>query len=553
MSENISNLNTPESGDQNIAASKRATGTKVGIQTTPSRNDLDAILKDMLDAEDQPIENDETSNAHSDMSSLLPFGNVIPSDCEESIATGPLDVSRSNSLKDFEDVESQGLRPNELFLDADEPFGSSFNRRRTSDQTVSSNESNSLSSILDSIGWSSRKTKVHHSRGLDKSKKGILYKFLSSNSDSAHNDRESSRRQREDSKTSYWAAILLLILCNALYQFVSSPMGIEEQQEILKKEYYPVITRSEEFSGGMGHLMVQNGVPKADPRPKEVKQYYKAVGKPVKPVVPTHPGLSFLSDPSEADKKKDTPLFWVVSKSGERQVRDVLLRCDGLTFASEYGTAEQIAEDKLKVIDNGEFKYINVETFSPAGLARAQRLGLASSKMANVIVAPLFLESLQLFDESNHGIAFTMIRHPVERALSMYEKLIETSDVHKDMALEHYARSGSFVQNNYLVRYLSGQIEGELTKENLSIAKEVLKKFVIGLAEDMDKSIERFERYFGFNGNKKCRARIKTKMKKPKVKPGKEALRLLKRQNNHDLELYNYAKELYRKQGLNLF
>ena len=83
-----------------------------GIQLTPSKKDLDAILQDMLDAEDQPIENDESSNACSDMSSLLPFGNVIPSDCEESITTG-LDLSRTNS-ENILSAEGQPYCPDEV-------------------------------------------------------------------------------------------------------------------------------------------------------------------------------------------------------------------------------------------------------------------------------------------------------------------------------------------------------------------------------------------------------------------------------------------------------
>ena len=195
---------------------------------------------------------------------------------------------------------------------------------------------------------------------------------------------------------------------------------------------------------------------------------------------------------------------------------------------------------------------MNVETFTPAGLTRATQLDLVASKMADVITTPLFRESLQLFDERHHARAFTLLRHPIDRAVSTFERL-ERQKPTKNMTLLSYARSRD-VENNYLVRYLSGQIEGELDEENLYIAKEMLKRFVIGLAENLEESIGRFNQYFGFTGTGKCRkATIKNRAKKKKVKQGSEAWSLLEWQNKFDLELYKFAEELYRRQGTSLF
>jgi len=265
--------------------------------------------------------------------------------------------------------------------------------------------------------------------------------------------------------------------------------------------------------------------------------------------------ISRLSDPIAPDPNNDTPLFWVVPKSGAGLIRQIMSTCHSLTLASEYGAVESSnAETELRVINNGNFKYVNVETFSPAGIARAQQLGLVAAKVADVVATPLFLESLILFDDAHHARAFTIIRHPIDRAVSTYEQLKKDNfEPMKDMSLEFYARS-QYVENNYLVRYLSGQIEGEVGRENLIVAKAVLKKFLIGLTDNMDKSIERFERYFGFEGGAKCRrnAISKNKMGKTMVKQGTEVWRLLQWQNKLDLELYSYAQELYTKQGVNL-
>jgi hypothetical protein len=524
----------------------------VGIKLTPSKNNLDAILQDMLEAEDQPIENDEASNAHSDMSSLLPFGNIIPSDCEGSIATGPLDVSSTNSEKNLSDPEFQGQRPNEVYIEptaASTSYGNYFNRRRTCDQSLSSNESNSLSSILDSIGWTSRKQKVHHSRGLNKNRKGMLYKFLAANNDSTHHERETSHRQKAGARSSNRKVGVLFILLCAIWYVLNNEARGDVKNEIILQDIpeVQIDTRPEGYSAGMGSYLVgKSGTLKADERPYHADKYYE------KPKVNVPTTLSFVANPStKLDMKRETPLLWVVPKSGARLVSNVLSSCDALVIASDYGAKHNIDID-LKVITNGDLKYVNVETFTPAGIAKARQVGLVASKMADVITTPLFRESLQLFDDTHNARAFVILRHPIDRAVSMYERL-ERDIPGKNMTLLSYARSPD-VENNYLVRYLSGKIEGELDEENLSTAKEILKKFVVGLAEDLDKSMRRFERYFGFTGTEKCRGAItKTRATTRKVKQGSEAWDLLLWQNKLDLELYKYAKELYARQETNLF
>jgi len=570
MSDNQPKLHPPEPRIEDAPSSGPP------VVPTPEGKNLDSILQDMLDAEDQPtLENDERSLANSAFSSLMPFGNVIPSDCEESsIATsGPLDLSRTNSEKDIMeidlmDIENQALRPRpkEVYIDPNIPIsttpygGSYFNRRRASDQSLSSNESNSLSSILDSIGWSSRKQKVHHSRGLKKEKRGLLYKFLSGNKDSAHHERESSQRHLNDDRVSKFRACMLLFsLFMVLYAVDSmAGSGLENEHELQDRLRNHATMRPEGYSAGMGAYQV--AVPQGDSRPAHAKEYYAALpkdanGKILKPVVALPTEISRLSDPIAPDPNNDTPLFWVVPKSGAGLIRQIMSTCHSLTLASEYGAVESSnAETELRVINNGNFKYVNVETFSPAGIARAQQLGLVAAKVADVVATPLFLESLILFDDAHHARAFTIIRHPIDRAVSTYEQLKKDNfEPMKDMSLEFYARS-QYVENNYLVRYLSGQIEGEVDRENLIVAKAVLKKFLIGLTDNMDKSIERFERYFGFEGGAKCRrnAISKNKMGKTMVKQGTEVWRLLQWQNKLDLELYSYAQELYTKQGVNL-
>jgi len=106
-----------------------------------------------------------------------------------------------------------------------------------------------------------------------------------------------------------------------------------------------------------------------------------------------------------------------------------------------------------------------------------------------------------------------------------------------------------------LVRYLSGQVEGVVNEDNFKVAKEILKKFVIGLAENLDETLSRFEQYYSLTGEQGCRMQTLASRseKDPKVKEGSLAWNLLQHQNKYDMKLYSYAQELYTKQGLKLF
>ena len=528
--------------------------------TSPSKKDLDSILQSMLGDEDKPMQMpDEYSTANSDMSSLLPFGNVIPSDCEQSISTGPLDE------KDMEDLDDEGLCPNEVYIQpaaSSTPYGSYFNRRRTIiDGSVSSNESNSLSSILDSIGWT-KKRKIHHSRGIKKQhQKGFLFSYLSSHSDFPHHERQSSRRSLEEKRMARTRATALVCLLCTILVLLTKWAALEEEEEMKSRLNHPAQSemRQEGYSAGMSQHFANMGVPKIDERPNHAQNYYDALpkdskGRIIKPTVPLPDQLSFVSPLFGPTNKDEIPLFWIVPKSGGGSIRAALSTCYELTIAGAFGVRDDSAGNKLKIIDNGNFKYVNVETFTPSGLARAKELNLVGSKMAHVIATPLFLESLKLFDDSHHARAFTLLRHPIERAASMFEKLKkENPELSKDMTLENFARS-KYVENNYLVRYLSGSIEGDINTEHLAIAKAVLQKFLIGFSDDMGEAMFRIEKYFGFKGGSKCRDHLtKTRIGKPRVKPGTEAWGLLQHQNALDLELYSYAQELFTRQGIELF
>jgi hypothetical protein len=101
------------------------------------------------------------------------------------------------------------------------------------------------------------------------------------------------------------------------------------------------------------------------------------------------------------------------------------------------------------MIDKGGVKYVNVDTTHPAGLRHARENGLATSGLADVVSSHLFTGSLQLFTDEVKGKAFTIFRHPIERAVSMFFYLGSEQAKHektydsalKTMTIEEFSKS----------------------------------------------------------------------------------------------------------------
>ncbi|EJK73943.1 hypothetical protein THAOC_04412 [Thalassiosira oceanica] len=126
----------------------------------------------------------------------------------------------------------------------------------------------------------------------------------------------------------------------------------------------------------------------------------------------------------------------------------------------------------------------------------------------------------------------------------------------KHISLEMWARSRR-VESNRLTRFLSNQLEGELTQNHLNTAKEVLRrKCIVGLFEEKVDSWQRFQRYFSMKLQSKdteCIDRYlsydwKNKRLHPTVEEGSTVWNLLFSQNEFDMEMYHYALSLFEQQ-----
>jgi hypothetical protein len=132
------------------------------------------------------------------------------------------------------------------------------------------------------------------------------------------------------------------------------------------------------------------------------------------------------------------------------------------------------------------------------------------------------------------------------------------------MTVEEYGNS-NFVENNFMVRRLTNVLTEEVFQHDLDRAKLIIKKkFIVGLLEKFEKSIARFEKFFGWKytenpqSQEECRAKYlghgdNTNKEKKKqnlaiVSPGTPAYEALARQNEWDLQLYQFIEELFEEQ-----
>jgi len=271
----------------------------------------------------------------------------------------------------------------------------------------------------------------------------------------------------------------------------------------------------------------------------------------------------------------DTPVFFHIPKAGGSTIKDIIGTCHRFVMATEAGITDGHADDTEvaivypgggpKGVDRSPF--VNVDTTTVAGIQRAKDLGFADAGLADAVVTPFIYEANDLFTPTAKGRLFTVFRHPIDRAISLFYYL-QVADWEptydpelKNWSIKEYAQSDR-IENNWLTRQLSNTLAGELHDEDLDLAMEVVRsKFLVGLMSEIKTTMERCERFYRWKyhvnppNQEKCRSALlsggsnsNAKNKKDKPQPGSEDYELLAWQNQYDIKLYEYIEKLFVEQ-----
>ena len=259
------------------------------------------------------------------------------------------------------------------------------------------------------------------------------------------------------------------------------------------------------------------------------------------------------------------PLYWHIPNSGSLTIDEVLSHCVHLVQATDdiFVVKNHENEEALDTFTHHDgAKYVNVNLGTPDGIKRAKQLRLVSSGKADVIRTSYIYDAATLFESSSRrGKCFTLLRDPVERAITVYNILHESGDpTFKSMSLEEYARS-KYCEENYMVRHLAKEMEKPLDWHHMELAKEVLgRKCIVGFSDQFHESLRRIEKYFGWDIRNDPESRIKCEQnifKSTKdaglvqIEGVSDKVReLFQAKNVYDIELYNFAKDLFKKQAL---
>lgn len=141
------------------------------------------------------------------------------------------------------------------------------------------------------------------------------------------------------------------------------------------------------------------------------------------------------------------------------------------------------------------------------------------------------------------------------------------------MSLDHYANS-TVVEDNWMIRIITNTMEGKVTQKHLNVAMEVIgRKCLIGLTDKMPEALQHFAKFFEWEradvinrrsngqnseeqemeGKRRCFDKmLKTGVNRhqyKKLDQKSPTWRLLRDKNVYDIQLYKYARELYRQVG----
>ncbi len=277
---------------------------------------------------------------------------------------------------------------------------------------------------------------------------------------------------------------------------------------------------------------------------------------PYKPALDRFP-LNLLQNLTTPISPSDVIFQWHIPKAAGTSTKTILTNCFHLARAEQREYPQSFAFMNNNVM--------NLDTSSIAGIARAIEDNLVEQDLLDVITSSYVHEGCAILNENHKGRLFAIMRHPVEIAESMFYYLGKATwertynEELKNMTLLEYATSEKegLRIDNWMTRYLARKVRGDLTKEDVQLAKDILEyKCLIGLTDEYVESMKRLDVYLGLNVwsepplGLKCidafmsRKAINKNEHKKLARESKE-WKILSKVNAIDVEIYEFARDLF--------
>ena len=268
--------------------------------------------------------------------------------------------------------------------------------------------------------------------------------------------------------------------------------------------------------------------------------------------------IGHLRNVKDERDSSDIPFFWHIPKASGTTVKEILSNCYDLV------RTEMIKPpSSLEVI--ADKNVLNVDLSSPDAVAVARNMKVADRGLADVFVSQLGLEGSTVFSTYHMGRAFTIMRHPVKLAASLfYYRRIATWEPtyrpdYKDISLEDYVKTDGYY-DNWMVRMLTNAKLGGLNDNHLALAKTIIKeKFIIGISDHMDETFRILEMYYGWAEKKEgcvnfhLHSAPSNKNKYTLPDHNGPVWNVIADKNKYDMALYYYALEIFGDQSENIF
>src|SRR5210317_81029 len=193
----------------------------------------------------------------------------------------------------------------------------------------------------------------------------------------------------------------------------------------------------------------------------------------------------------------DIPFYWHIPKASGTTVKEVMSKCYNLIRTEMVQPPSSL--DLFK-----EKKVLTLDLTTPEAILVAKGYMVADAGLADVFISQLAIEGSTVFTSYHMGRAFTIMRHPVILAASLfyYRRIATWEPTYRpdfnDVTLQEYIELPGYY-DNWMVRMLTNAKLGGLNEGHLDIAKAVLKeKFIVGISDHMDETFRQFEAYFGW-------------------------------------------------------